>query len=85
LVFAAKNLILSGVRSLTLHDPKKVQLRDLSAQFYLGEADVGKNRAEACANRLQELNPAVLVATSAAKLDTAFLKQFQVLYTLHTY
>ena len=75
---AAKNLILSGVRSLTLHDSKDVQLQDLSAQFYLGEADVGKNRAEACASRLQELNPAVLVSTAADKLDAAFVTKFQV-------
>ena len=67
------------MRSLTLHDSKDVQLRDLSAQFYLVEADVGKNRADACANRLQELNPAVVVSTSAAKLDTAFLSKFQVI------
>ncbi len=34
---AAKNVILAGVRSVTIHDTAKVALQDLSAQFYLGE------------------------------------------------
>lgn len=45
---AAKNVILAGVKSVTLHDRAEVTLRDLGAQFYLGEGDVGRNRAEAC-------------------------------------
>ncbi len=45
---AAKNVILAGVKSITLHDRAEVALRDLGAQFYLSEADVGRNRAEAC-------------------------------------
>lgn len=45
---AAKNVVLAGVKSLTLHDRAEVALRDLGAQFYLTPADVGRNRAEAC-------------------------------------
>lgn len=45
---AAKNVILAGVKSITLHDRAEVALRDLAAQFYLSEGDVGRNRAEAC-------------------------------------
>ena len=45
---AAKNVILAGVKSITLHDRAEVALRDLGAQFYLTEGDVGRNRAEAC-------------------------------------
>ena len=45
----AKNVVLGGVKSLTLHDPKPVQLSDLSAQFFLREDDVGKPRASASA------------------------------------
>ncbi|MEW5304751.1 MAG: hypothetical protein WDW36_007342 [Sanguina aurantia] len=74
----AKNVILAGVRSVTLHDTQAVTLYDLSAQFYLTEDDAGKNRAEACKARLQELNTAVAVSASAAELSEAFLKQFQV-------
>ena len=55
-------MILAGVKAVTLQDAEPVALADLGAQFYLSEADVGKNRAEACAARLQELNPAVAVS-----------------------
>ena len=74
----AKNVILAGVRAVTVHDQKAVELRDLSAQFYLAEDDVGQNRAEACKDKLQELNTAVAVTASAAELTPEFVGQFQV-------
>ncbi|KAK9812201.1 hypothetical protein WJX73_003893 [Symbiochloris irregularis] len=77
-VETAKNVILAGVKSVTLHDTAAVQASDLSAQFYLAEADVGSNRAQACQRRLQELNPAVAVSSSQAALDESFLTKFQV-------
>jgi ubiquitin-activating enzyme E1 len=77
-VFAAKNVILAGVRALTVHDQKNVETRDLSAQFYLTEEDVGQNRAEACKEKLQELNNAVAVSASTADLTAEYLGQFQV-------
>lgn len=42
----AKNVVLAGVKSVTLHDNEKAELADLSSQFYLQPEDVGKNRAE---------------------------------------
>ncbi len=45
---AAKNVILAGVKSVTLQDTASCTLRDLSSHFYLSESDIGKNRAEAC-------------------------------------
>jgi ubiquitin-activating enzyme E1 len=47
-VEVAKNVILAGVKSVTVHDRAEVSLRYLGAQFYLEESDVGRNRAEAC-------------------------------------
>ena len=41
----AKNIILGGVKSVTLHDEENAEIIDLSSQFYLNEDDVGKNRA----------------------------------------
>lgn len=52
----AKNIALAGVKSLTLYDPAPVQLPDLSAQFFLTPADVGKPRDEVTAPRVAELN-----------------------------
>lgn len=40
----AKNVILGGVKSVTLHDDVECQLADLGSQFYLTEADVGERR-----------------------------------------
>ena len=55
-----------------------VKIQDLSAQFYLTKADVGKNRAEACREKLQELNTAVAVSASSAELNEDLLSKFQV-------
>ena len=60
----AKNVVLAGVKSVTLHDDAPVALSDLSAQFFLTEADVGKPRAEVTAPRLAELNQAFMKDTS---------------------
>lgn len=141
---AAKNVILAGVKSVTLHDAGEATLRDLSAQFYLtkaghillallppcpallpastacirpcqhahatlamrmcacmlggvnarlqqgrvgvarpdvrgwAQADVGRNRAQACRDKLQELNTAVAVTASSAPLTPEFLSTFKV-------
>jgi len=73
----AKNLILAGVRSVTVHDQASIQLGDLAAQFYFTKEDVGKNRAEVSVHRLAELNPYVSVAASSAELTDEFLATFQ--------
>lgn len=57
----AKNLVLAGCKSFTLHDYKPITYRDLSGQFFLNfEEDLLKNkkatRSEACLHRLKQLN-----------------------------
>ena len=62
-VETAKNLILAGPASVTLYDPTIVQIQDLSANFYLCEADVDEEtRADACLAKLKALNPYVDVS-----------------------
>jgi ubiquitin-like 1-activating enzyme E1 A len=39
----AKNLVLAGIGSITLADHEVVTENDLGAQFFLTDADVGKN------------------------------------------
>ncbi|EXB37970.1 Ubiquitin-activating enzyme E1 2 [Morus notabilis] len=73
----AKNLILAGVKSVTLHDEGNVELWDLSSNFIFSENDVGKNRALASVQKLQELNNAVLVQTLTTKLTKEQLSDFQ--------
>ena len=82
-LFAAKNVILAGVKAVTLHDTGAVALEDLSAQFYLTESNVGANRAEACAAKLQELNPAVAVIVVTDEISDALLAQHQVCAPTH--
>lgn len=73
----AKNLILASVKSVTLHDGGIVELWDLSSNFAFSENDVGKNRALASVQKLQELNNAVLVSTLTTKLTKEHLSDFQ--------
>jgi ubiquitin-activating enzyme E1 len=74
---AAKNVILAGVRAVTIHDSRATTVRDLSAQFYLTADDVGQNRAEACRDKLQDLNNSVNVSASSVELTPDYLSQFQ--------
>uniref|UniRef100_A0A8I5ZL60 SUMO-activating enzyme subunit 1 n=1 Tax=Rattus norvegicus TaxID=10116 RepID=A0A8I5ZL60_RAT len=61
----AKNLILAGVKGLTMLDHEQVSPEDLGAQFLIRTGSVGQNRAEASLERAQNLNPMVDV-----KVDT---------------
>lgn len=77
-LFAAKNLVLAGVKSVTLHDEGTVELWDLSSNFFFSENDIGKNRALASIHKLQELNNAVAISTITTKLTKEQLSDFQV-------
>ena len=66
----AKNLVLSGCKELVLQDNKITTFYDLSSQFYLKESDIGKNRAESCIKKLQDLNYYVKVTASTDNLPT---------------
>ncbi|CAN0902154.1 Ubiquitin-activating enzyme E1 2 [Linum grandiflorum] len=73
----AKNLILAGVKSVTLHDEGLVELWDLSSNFVFSDKDVGKNRALASLQKLQELNNAVAVSAMTTSLTKEQLSDFQ--------
>ncbi|CAG2061919.1 unnamed protein product [Timema podura] len=77
-VEVAKNVILCGVKSVTLHDNAVCKISDLSSQFYLTEADIGKNRAEASFQQLSELNTYVPTKSYTGQLTEDFIKQFRV-------
>lgn len=55
----AKNIILSGVKSVTLLDDKSVTELDFCSQFLASHDSIGLNRAEASLFRAQALNPMV--------------------------
>jgi ubiquitin-activating enzyme E1 len=83
----AKNIALAGVKSLTLYDPAKVAISDLSSQFFLHPDDVGKSRAEVTVPRLAELNsytPVSIHKSSNLTEDLSQLSQYQAIVLTET-
>lgn len=81
LCFAAKNIALAGVKSLTLHDTKPATWFDLGTNFYLSPQDIGKNRVEQTIKQIAELNPYTRVSANTADLksvDLSYFDQFKV-------
>ncbi|SCU80694.1 LAFA_0C00650g1_1 [Lachancea sp. 'fantastica'] len=54
-----KNLVLSGIGSLSLIDNHTVGAQDLESQFFLSKSDLGSKRLDAAASRIQDMNPRV--------------------------
>jgi ubiquitin-activating enzyme E1 len=74
----AKNLILTGVGHVHLHDTETVKWTDLSSHFYLNEGDIGKNRAEACIAKLSELNPLTRTQAITSELNEELVADYKV-------
>ncbi|VDP22251.1 unnamed protein product [Heligmosomoides polygyrus] len=83
-VEVAKNLVLGGIRNVTLHDTKSTKWSDLSAQYYLTEKDLGKNRAAASFERLAELNDSVNCHLLVDELTEDAVKQFDLVVLTDT-
>lgn len=80
----SKNVILGGVKSVTLHDNKLTKISDLNSQFYLTENDIGKNRASSCCEKLSELNNYVPTRVYDGKLDNETLKKYEIIVLTET-
>lgn len=66
----AKNIILSGVKSVCLLDSELLTQEDInSSQFLANHGDIGKNRAKCSEARAQNLNPNVEVTSNDTKVD----------------
>lgn len=72
----AKNVILAGVKSVTLHDTANCTMKDLSSQFYLNESLIGQNRAVASCNHLAELNNYVPTTAYTGEITEEYLQKF---------
>jgi adenylyltransferase/sulfurtransferase len=66
---AAQLLATSGVGALSLNDFDTVDASNLPRQLLYTPADVGRLKAEAAGDRLQQLNPEVRVETLARRLS----------------
>ncbi|KAM7006559.1 ubiquitin-like modifier-activating enzyme 1 [Tautogolabrus adspersus] len=74
----AKNVILSGVKSVTVQDEGHTAWSDLSSQFFLKESDLGQNRATCSLQQLSALNPHVCVSAHTGPLDEDLLQPSRV-------
>ncbi|XP_041743474.1 ubiquitin-like modifier-activating enzyme 1 isoform X2 [Coregonus clupeaformis] len=74
----AKNVILSGVKSVTVQDEGLTEWMDLSSQFFLLPSHLGQNRALSSQPQLSALNPHVHVSAQTGPLKESLLQQFQV-------
>ena len=68
----AKNIVLAGCKSITIHDTQNTSMLDLAAQFFLKQSEIGQNRATVCGGRLQQLNYYVKVNIMTEELPTEF-------------
>ena len=74
----AKNMVLAGCKQFTLHDVKPARWTDLSGQFFLANKDIGKNRAVASVQKLQQLNYYVKVGVLSEELEEETIKAHDV-------
>ncbi|XP_023135555.3 ubiquitin-like modifier-activating enzyme 1 isoform X1 [Amphiprion ocellaris] len=74
----AKNVILSGVKSVTVQDEGQTAWADLSSQFFLKESHLGQNRAACSLQQLSALNPHVQVSAHPGPLNEDLILKFQV-------
>ncbi|CAL9700275.1 unnamed protein product [Knipowitschia caucasica] len=79
----AKNIVLAGVKAITIHDTKQCETWDLGSNFFIHKDDVScqRKRVEAVCPRVAELNPYVHVDMSSSSLDDntdlSFLRKYQ--------
>ena len=77
----AKNLVLAGIGVLTILDHESVTDDDLGTQFFINEAQIGQNRAEAAVPEVQKLNPRVEIYTdpnAAVTKDPEYFQNFDI-------
>ena len=81
----AKNLVLSGVKGLTIHDKSPVILSDLSAQYYLKTTHLGHARDAASLESLSDLNRNVQISVfPKAEISNIDVALFNVLLRSHS-
>uniref|UniRef100_A0A3Q3W5P7 Ubiquitin-like modifier-activating enzyme 6 n=1 Tax=Mola mola TaxID=94237 RepID=A0A3Q3W5P7_MOLML len=65
-----KNIVLAGVKAVTLHDTKLCEIWDLGCNFFIRKEDaLSQRKVEAVCPRVAELNPYVHVDMSSSALD----------------
>lgn len=65
-----KNIVLSGIGSLTILDSATITEEDLGAQFFISKDDVGSKRLESAKQFIEDLNPRVNLKVDVSLLET---------------
>jgi len=71
-----KNIVLAGIKSLTMMDHEDLTKEDGDSQFLAPRDKIGTNRAEASLERVRKLNPGVEITVDKSHLDTKDAKFF---------
>lgn len=75
----AKCVIMTGVKSVTLHDTKLVDVTDLSSNYYANLNDINQLRTNVVKSKLASLNPKVnVVVNNDPQLNENHAKRHQV-------
>lgn len=64
----AKNIILSGFKSVIIHDTHSATIDDLASNIFLTENSIGKNRAIESFEKLSKLNENVTIYVKTESL-----------------
>jgi ubiquitin-activating enzyme E1 len=77
----AKNIILSGVKSVTVHsvDDNEVCMENLTSNYYVTEADIGKSKLAVVQPKLAKLNPYVNVLTETNDIDENMINSHDII------
>lgn len=71
-----KNLVLAGIKSLTMMDHEDLTKEDGDSQFLAPRDKIGTNRAEASLDRVRKLNPGVEITVDKSRVDSKDAKFF---------
>jgi len=72
-----KNILLSGIKHMTILDSQKLSHENASAQFLSPEASVDEYRSKTCMSRAKDLNPMVDIVADTQQLHEKSEEFFQ--------
>ena len=73
----AKNIILVGIKSFTIHNTRNCEMSDLVSSLYLQESSIWKNRALESLSQLTSLDDYVAVCAKTGELTNDLSEDWQ--------
>lgn len=72
---ALSYLVSSGVQHITIVDDDRIELSNLSRQFWFTDSDVGQHKVSVLSKRLHQLNPQAQIQPVVARANALLLQQ----------